>query len=177
MPIDSEAEFTDVYRAHYDDVVRFVRRRAHPMNVDDIVGETFLAAWRRRRELPDNPRPWLFRTARNAMLNDGRGMRRRSALVVHIQQTTASGLREATDDATARVDQRLELGAAWQALAPDDQEVLALHVWEQLTAREAAQVLGCTRAAYAMRLTRAKRRLAKHLTPNGASAPAVAAIH
>ncbi|UYQ66312.1 RNA polymerase sigma factor [Streptomyces peucetius] len=111
------------------------------------------------------------------MLNDGRGMRRRSALVVHIQQTTASGLREATDDAAARVHQRLELGAAWQALAADDQEVLALHVWEQLTAREAAQVLGCTRAAYAMRLTRAKRRLAKHLTPNGASAPAVAVIH
>lgn len=54
MAIDTEDEFTDVYRAHYDDVLRFVRRRAHPMNVDDIVGETFLAAWRRRSELPED---------------------------------------------------------------------------------------------------------------------------
>ncbi|MGW9024104.1 SDR family oxidoreductase [Streptomyces sp. NPDC055722] len=29
-------EFTDVHRAHCEDVLRFVRRRAHPMNVDDI---------------------------------------------------------------------------------------------------------------------------------------------
>ncbi|MEU1457823.1 hypothetical protein [Streptomyces avermitilis] len=36
MPIDTEAQFTDAYRAHYEDVLRFVRRRAHPMNVDDI---------------------------------------------------------------------------------------------------------------------------------------------
>ncbi|WP_329248501.1 hypothetical protein OG223_16370 [Streptomyces sp. NBC_01478] len=28
-------------------VLRFVRRRAHPMNVDEAVGETFLAAFRR----------------------------------------------------------------------------------------------------------------------------------
>jgi hypothetical protein len=66
-PIDTEAQFTNVYRAHYEDALRFVRRRAHPMNVDDIVGETFLAAWRRRRELPGNPRPWLFGAARNVM--------------------------------------------------------------------------------------------------------------
>ncbi|WP_294003145.1 sigma factor [Streptomyces sp.] len=44
------------------------------MNVDDIVGETFLAAWRRRSELPEDPRPWLFGTARNAMLNAHRGV-------------------------------------------------------------------------------------------------------
>ncbi|MGO4429372.1 RNA polymerase sigma factor, partial [Streptomyces sp. MCAF7] len=87
MPIDTEAQFTEVYRAHYEDVLRFVRRRAHPMNVDDIVGETFLAAWRRRRELPDEPRPWLFGTARKVMLNSDRGMRRRAALAVHIQQS------------------------------------------------------------------------------------------
>jgi hypothetical protein len=28
MPIDTEAEFTEVYRAHYEDVLRFVRLRA-----------------------------------------------------------------------------------------------------------------------------------------------------
>lgn len=176
MPIDTEAQFTDVYRAHYEDVLRFVRRRAHPMNVDDIVGETFLAAWRRRRELPDNPRPWLFGTARNLMLNAHRGMRRQSALVVHIQQSDPAGRPEPAVDATAQVDNRMELVAAWQSLAPADQEVLALHVWEGLAARDAAKVLGCTRAAYAMRLTRAKRRLAG-LLGAAAVSPALSLTH
>jgi RNA polymerase sigma factor (sigma-70 family) len=172
MPIDEEAQFTEVYRAHYGDVLRFVRRRAHPMNVDDIVGETFLAAWRRRGELPDDPRPWLFGTARNLMLNAHRGMRRRSALVVHIQQSAPAGRHEPGVDATAEADSRMDLVAAWQSLAPADQEVLALHVWEGLDARGAAKVLGCTRAAYAMRLTRARRRLAGRLNP---AAPATVA--
>ncbi|MFE2938849.1 RNA polymerase sigma factor [Streptomyces sp. NPDC059255] len=174
MPIRTEAQFTEVYRAHYEDLLRFIRRRAHPMNVDDIVGETFLAAWRRRSELPEDPRPWLFRTARNAMLNANRGMRRRSALVVHIQQSSEPGARHATPDMTDQVENRLELGAAWRQLAPADQEVLALHVWEELSARDAARVLGCTRAAYAMRLTRAKRRLAARLTAGTAVSPALA---
>jgi RNA polymerase sigma-70 factor (ECF subfamily) len=159
MPIATEAQFTEVYRAHYEDVLRFVRRRAHPMNVDDVVGETFLAAWRRRREVPDDARPWLFGTARNLMLNANRGMRRQSALVVHIGRTATVDAHDPTDG----VDSRLELVEAWQALAAADQEVLALHVWEDLTAKEAARVLGCTRASYSMRLTRAKRRLAGQL--------------
>ncbi|QKW08123.1 RNA polymerase sigma factor [Streptomyces sp. NA04227] len=164
MPIATEDQFTDVYRAHYEDVLRFVRRRAHPTNVDDIVGETFLAAWRRRHDIPDNPRPWLFGTARRVMLNADRGMRRQSALKVHIQQSavSADGRGTATDPA-AEVECRLDLAAAWRSLAPADQEVLALHVWEQLEAREAATVLGCTRAAYTMRLARARRRLGKRL--------------
>ncbi|WP_406460389.1 sigma-70 family RNA polymerase sigma factor [Streptomyces sp. NBC_01622] len=168
MPIATEAQFTEVYRAHYEDVLRFVRRRAHPMNVDDVVGETFLAAWRRRRELPENARPWLFGTARNLMLNANRGMRRQSALVVHIGRT-ATATADAHDP-TAGVDSRLELVEAWQALAAADQEVLALHVWEDLGAKEAARVLGCTRASYSMRLTRAKRRLADRLGHSAATA-------
>ncbi|MGQ4482925.1 RNA polymerase sigma factor [Streptomyces sp. SAS_276] len=52
---------------------------------------------------------------------------------------------------------------AGQTLAAADQEILALHVWEGLTAKEAARVLGCTRASCSMRLTRAKRRLAGQL--------------
>ncbi|MBX7552087.1 sigma-70 family RNA polymerase sigma factor [Streptomyces sp. tea 10] len=138
MPIHTEAEFTDVYRAHYEDVLRFVRRRAHSMNVDDIVGETFLAAWRRRRELPAHPRPWLFGVARNVMLNADRSARRQSALVVHIRQATEAGCHETAIDATAQVDSRIDLVAAWQSLTPADQEVLALHVWEELTRRRTA---------------------------------------
>jgi RNA polymerase sigma factor (sigma-70 family) len=160
MAITSEAEFTEVYRASYSDLLRFVRRRAHPLNVDDIVGETYLAAWRRRAELPIDPRPWLFRTARNAMLNSSRGSNRQTALAVKIGHADDSARFAGTNE----LDQRIDLIAAWRELPAADQEVLALAVWEDLSTKDAAATLGYSRAAYAMRLTRAKRALAALLT-------------
>jgi RNA polymerase sigma-70 factor (ECF subfamily) len=130
------------------------------LNVDDIVGETFLAAWRRRRELPADPRPWLFRTARNAMLNSSRGANRQAALAVKIGSADSpSGF-----GSMHELDQRLDLVAAWRELPATDQEVLALSVWEDLSTADAAATLGCSRAAYAMRLSRARRALAALLT-------------
>jgi RNA polymerase sigma-70 factor (ECF subfamily) len=134
------------------------------MVVDDIVGETFLAAWRRRLELPADARPWLFGVARHAMLNAGRGANRQTAVAVKIAEhgTVSSGGFDSIDD-------RLDLVSAWRALSPADQEVLALHVWDDLTDRDAAAVLGCSRAAFSMRLSRAKRVLASRLEITSAS--------
>jgi RNA polymerase sigma-70 factor (ECF subfamily) len=164
MAITTEAEFTALYRANYDDVLRFVKRRAHPLNVDDIVGETFLAAWRRRGELPADARPWLFGAARHAMLNSGRGTNRQTAVAVRIAEHTD----ETSDGGLPGVDERLDLVTAWRSMQPTDQEVLALHIWEDLSDRDAAAVLGCSRGAYAMRLTRAKRALALLLETSSA---------
>jgi RNA polymerase sigma-70 factor (ECF subfamily) len=53
-----------------------------------------------------------------------------------------------------------DLRTALANLAEPDQEVLRLVGWEELTVAEAATVLGCTRTAAAVRLHRARRRLA-----------------
>ena len=159
MTIQTKGEFTEVYRANYSDVLRFVRRRVHPLNVDDIVGETFLAAWRRRAELPDDPRPWLFRAARNVMLNSDRGAYRQTAVAVKLAQSAEPW----TSGGLAGLEDHVDLVGAWRSMPATEQEVLALHVWEDLSAKDAATVLGVSRAAYAMRLTRAKRHLASLL--------------
>jgi RNA polymerase sigma factor (sigma-70 family) len=156
MAIKTEGAFTVVYREHYDDLVRFVRRRADDSAVDDIVAETFLAAWRRRAELPAEVRPWLFRTARNNMMNANRGQNRQDALAVKIGTLVETSGAVSTDD-------RIDLVSAWRLLPATDQEVLALGIWEDMPQAEAAAVLGCSRAAYAMRLSRAKRHLAELL--------------
>jgi RNA polymerase sigma-70 factor, ECF subfamily len=177
MAISTQDEFRTLYEAHFDDVRRFVRRRADLPSVDDVVGETFLIAWRRRRELPADPRPWLFRTARNVLLNDSRRRRRSDALAVRIAERAGLSLAPPPADAEALID----LAAAWRQLSPSDQEVLALHVWEGLPDRDAAAVLGCARATYSMRLSRARRRLAALLGPpdpqaHPRPAPAVPAV-
>jgi DNA-directed RNA polymerase specialized sigma24 family protein len=53
----------------------------------------------------------------------------------------------------------LRLREALQKLRPLDREILLLVVWDQLTHAEAAQVLGCTVNAVALRLSKAKARL------------------
>lgn len=163
MAISNEAEFRALYDEHFDDVRRFVRRRADPPSVDDVIGETFLIAWRRRRELPADPRPWLFRTARNVLLNDSRRRRRHDSLAVRIAAQADLSLSAAQPLADA--ESLIDLTAAWRRLSPADQEVLALHVWEGLPDRDAAAVLGCARATYSMRLSRARRRLGALLAP------------
>ncbi|MEV5171275.1 sigma-70 family RNA polymerase sigma factor [Streptomyces flaveolus] len=115
---------------------RFVRRRAHPMNVDDIVGETFLAAWRRRGDLPEDQRPWLFGTARNAMLNAHRGQQRRTAVAVRVMENGGDD----SYDGLSRTEKRMDVVAAWRRLSVADQVVLALHVWVGLTDGDAATV-------------------------------------
>jgi DNA-directed RNA polymerase specialized sigma24 family protein len=68
-------------------------------------------------------------------------------------------------DAIGRFEQRQDLVSLWRGLDPLDQEVLALQVWEGLSSREAAAVLGISRASCSMRATRARRRLAAALGP------------
>jgi RNA polymerase sigma factor (sigma-70 family) len=163
MKSPPDAAFTAMYGEHYAEVLRFVRRRAHPLTVDDVVSETFMAAWLRRSSLPSEPLPWLYRTARNVMLNSVRGAGRQQALAVRIASLTAVGADRGTDDVD-HLERRLDLRSAFAQLHTADQEVLALDVWEDLDSRAASTVIGCTRATYSMRLTRARRRLAALLS-------------
>jgi RNA polymerase sigma factor (sigma-70 family) len=156
-----DPSFTDLYRSHYSAVLRFVRRRVNESDVDDVVSETFLAAWRRQDEMAVAPLPWLYRTARNVILNSNRASGRRQGLAVRIASMRG-------DDAGAGnpfdlFEQRQALVSIWRGLEPLDQEVLALQVWEGLSSHEAAAVLGISRAACSMRATRARRRLAAAL--------------
>jgi RNA polymerase sigma factor (sigma-70 family) len=153
MNSDIHMQFSEMYEANYVDLLRYVQRRAHPAIVDDVVGETFAIAWRRKDDLPDEPRPWLFRTAANVIRSTVRGRRHQVEAGIRAYEGLVAG----PDHSRVEI---IDLIAAWRSLRRADREVLALHVWEDMTDGEAAQVLGQTRAAYSMRLTRAKRRLA-----------------
>lgn len=151
-----------VFAANHGDVVRFAQRRTGPEQAEDIAAETFLVAWRRMTEVPVDPgdaRAWLFGVARNCLLNERRSERRRDGLAVRLADHTTVG----PDDPADVVAQRLDLAAAWQRLSDDDQEVLALAIFERLTAQQAGLVLGTSAGAVRVRLSRARARLRVHL--------------
>jgi RNA polymerase sigma-70 factor (ECF subfamily) len=61
------------------------------------------------------------------------------------------------------VVQLVDVRSALPRLSEDDQEILRLIGWEQLSLAEAASVLGCGMGAAKVRLHRARRRLAELL--------------
>lgn len=130
-----------------------------------MVAETFLVAWRRIDRVPIDPLPWLLRTASNVIANQLRAERRRMALQAKacLALDGASGPDPAEDIGSKQFV--LDL---LSRLPKAEREALLLTVWEGLGTRQGASALGCSRSAFAVRLHRARKRLAREL---GAEAP------
>jgi len=141
--------FADNARA----VRAYALRRVDPVTADDVVGDVFVVAFRRLEVIPEPPLPWLLATARKIIANQRRADSRRNALNSELQPLQAGIWHEDHGD-----DHALLAGLA--RLADRDREAILLVAWEQLDAASAAAVLGCSRAAFAVRLHRARRRLA-----------------
>ena len=160
----AEARFRATYADAYPDVLRFVTRRVHPSQAEDVVAEVFLVVWRRLGDLPpasSDARAWIFGIARRVILNTTRGDRRRAAMEIRLADPTMLSPLVGTDpEVLAR---RVDLGRAWPRLAAADQEALALAYWEQVSSPEAAAILGISPVAFRLRLTRARRHLRRIL--------------
>ena len=149
------AAFRELHQSSYGDVLRFIERRGFDHESEDIAATAFATAWRKFDERPEDPRPWLFGIARNLMANSRRGRWRKQALEVRVQ----SELQVLSYFSTESVDARLDVARAWATLTAQDQEVLSLIAFEGLTPDEASAVLETKRTTFAMRLTRARKRL------------------
>jgi RNA polymerase sigma factor (sigma-70 family) len=155
---EHEEHFRRVYAATFEPLLAYALRRVEqPADAADIVAETFLVAWRRRREIPADgeARLWLYGVARRVLANHHRGDVRRERLGQRLRQR----LTAFSADPAAEVPERLAIRAALARLSELDREVLLLTVWEGLEPREAAQVLDVSAAAVRTRLSRARARL------------------
>ncbi|SJM63201.1 putative RNA polymerase ECF-subfamily sigma factor [Actinomycetales bacterium JB111] len=157
------ARFRSLFDDAYDDLTRFVRRRVTESHADDVVSETFLAAWRRLGDVPhllDDARAWLFGTARNVILTMDRGRVRQGRLALKVAEELNSAPPPGGhgEDPAHTVPSRADVAGAFAALSDADAEVLSLVAWDGLTTKEAAGVLGITPTAFSVRLTRAPAR-------------------
>lgn len=156
---EREADFRWFFADAYTDALRFAQRRTAAERAEDVVAEAMLVAWRRFGDAPEDQgerRAWLFGIVRNTILNASRSEARQAAVAVRIIDYAA--IMHAPDHAD-HVAQRLDLARAWAQLPNGHQEVLALAVFEQLTAPQAARVLGISGVAFRTRLARARRAL------------------
>lgn len=155
-----DAWFEGLYRRHAPAVMAYARRRlTDAQDSEDVVVEVFGIAWRRRRDLPDDPLPWLYATAGNVIAHMTRSHTRRGRLGAKLASQP-----DAAYEPQSAIDDAEPLRLAMSRLPESDQEVLRLWAWEDLDGPRLAQALGCSPGTARTRLHRARTRLRTTLT-------------
>jgi RNA polymerase sigma-70 factor (ECF subfamily) len=170
--------FETLFREHYQAVHRYSTRRVGRAAAADAAAEVFLVAWRRRADILPAPGragerdrqtlAWLLGVARRVCANQLRSRGRASALGERLAAERGSHIVSLASALTGdgfgpadAVEERLH--SALCSLRPDDRELLMMVAWDGLGNREAASLLGCSVGTLAVRLHRARRRLARAL--------------
>jgi RNA polymerase sigma-70 factor (ECF subfamily) len=151
---------TRLYDRYAEAVHRYALRRSDRETAEEITAQVFMVAWRRRSALPEDALPWLYGVARRALAEQRRGAARRKRLGERLRG-------EAIEETPGPVLIDEGLAGALRRLSPGDREALLLRYWEELEPAQIAEVMGCSRAAMAVRLHRARLRLRRELEAVG----------
>jgi RNA polymerase sigma-70 factor (ECF subfamily) len=123
LPCDADAAIRELYSSNAKALHRYVERFCPDRaSADDIVQETFIRAWRHLPQLSadDRPiRPWLFRVARNLLIDADRAARSRP-MAIQAQPAEEAG----TDSGLDQVLDRQLVSAALEHLSPAHRTVL-----------------------------------------------------
>ena len=164
---DSDAVIRELYshyaKALHGYVGQFCPDRA---SADDIVQETFIRAWRYLPQLSadDRPiRPWLYRVARNLLIDANRAAQARP---VTVPEEPAGGI--GTDSGLDEVLDRQLVSAALQHLSPAHQSVLVETFYRGGTMATVARELGIPHGTARSRLHYALEALRKQLQEHDA---------
>ena len=160
--------FERCFREHYASLLAFaIRRLPSREAAEDATAETFAVAWRRRDCIPDPALPWLYAIALRVIANQRRSGQRRQALGERLAREPELGAAER--DPVDSLSRRDAFAVAFERLSEPEREVLRLVAWDGLDTRDGARALGCSPAAFRVRLHRARRKLAKQLAAAGHS--------
>ncbi|PVZ55735.1 sigma-70 family RNA polymerase sigma factor [Arthrobacter sp. H-02-3] len=159
MPLDEDV-VAAIYRDHGAALKRFVLSASRdPQLADDVVQETVLRVWQQAPQITGSLRSYLFRTARNIMIDNYRRAQRRP------QETGERDVPATTDGtgAAGRIDDLLNkvlMEEALLRLSAEHRDVLVALHYRRCTVQEAAAQLKIpsgtvkSRAFYAVRALR-----------------------
>jgi RNA polymerase sigma factor (sigma-70 family) len=159
--------FAVIFDRHADEILRYAHARLGPDLAEDVVAETFLAAFSRRGTYdPARPdaRPWLYGIAVRQIGRHRRAGARQLRLLRSVPAEPAG------EDVGGRAAERVtaeqlrpRLAAVLAGLSRDDRELLLLVAWAGLSYAESAEAMGLTVSAVKSRLNRIRTRTRKAL--------------
>jgi RNA polymerase sigma-70 factor, ECF subfamily len=169
LPDDADAAIRQLYSHHAKALHGYVEHFCPDgASSDDIVQETFIRAWRHLPQLSadDRPiRPWLFRVARNLLIDADRAARARP-VTVQEQPDEEAG----TDPGLDQVLDRELVSGALQHLSPVHQAVLVQTFYQGGTLATVARELGIPHGTARSRLHYALHALRQQLQDHDAIA-------
>jgi RNA polymerase sigma-70 factor (ECF subfamily) len=170
--LDDPQQFAFLFERHARAVHRYVASRARRGDVDDVVSEAFVTAFRTRARYDqafDDARPWLLGIATNVLRHhyrsEGRRLTRLQA-VAHAPQPEF----DPAESVVAAVDNASEFDRVARALGRLDdrhRDVLLLAASTDLTYEQIARALGVPVGTVRSRLARGRLRLRELLETNG----------
>ena len=164
---DPDAVIRQLYSLYAKALRRYVEQYCpDPASAEDIVQETFIRAWRHLPQLSadDRPvRPWLYRVARNLMIDANRAAQTRP-ITVPGQSADEAG----TDSGMEEILDRQLVSAALQHLSPAHQTVLVETFYRGGTMAAVARELGVPHGTARSRLHYALEALRKQLQEHDA---------
>jgi RNA polymerase sigma-70 factor (ECF subfamily) len=159
--------FARLYDRHAGPIHRYVTRRLGDGVADDVVAETFLAAFRGRRRYDlsrGDARPWLYGIAANVI-----GKHRRDEVRMW-RAFARTGTDPVTDGYVDLVNNRVaaaavqrDLAAALADLPARDRDVLLLIAWADFTYEDVAVALEIPVGTVRSRLNRARKKVREAL--------------
>lgn len=156
MPLDEDV-VAAIYRDHGPALRRFVLGVCHdPQQADDVVQETVLRVWQQAPQITGSLRSYLFRTARNIMIDNYRRAQRRPREAAERDMADPAGAVERVDELLNRV----LMEEALLRLSSEHRDVLVALHYRRFTVQEASEQLNIpagtvkSRAFYAVRALR-----------------------
>ncbi len=139
------AAFDPLYTLHVDAVYRFLSRRTSSKEAaEDLTSITFMKALESIRSFDPAKgelRAWLYRIARNALIDHYRDPREHAMGIEEAEEI--AGDEDSALDAARQMDARA-VRKALASLKPLQREVVLLRVWERLPYKEIARITGKT---------------------------------
>lgn len=131
-----------------------------PDDADDVAQETFLRAWNHLKGFdPTRPlRPWLLSITANLARNRHRSAGRYLAALTRVFHTEPQTIPDVEQASLADLDSN-QLWKAVRRLNADDQQIIYLRFFLDLSTGEAAQALNVAEGTIKSRLSRALARL------------------
>lgn len=164
--VGEPAVFAELFERHARVIAAFAARRVGSHAAEDVLSETMLIAFRRRRDFDaawESAKPWLLGIASRVI------KKHHAHEAAQWRSFEASAARgdHVTDGAIETASERVDAGAALRALAPRiaalaarDRDTLLLYAWGDLTYEEIAVALGVPVGTVRSRLNRVRRKLA-----------------
>lgn len=156
-------DFEQIYLKYSDKIYRYVYLNTYdPYLSEDITSETFLRIWKNWKKIkPDFIQALLYKTAKNILIDNYR--KHGNAKKVSLEEIVEQGLEPSYDeDLIEKInknDNIKKINDAIKTLPDNLREVLILRFMNDLSAKEAAEILETTEVSIRVLQYRALKKL------------------